>query len=82
MFDIWHKINECENEKIVDSRPIRSNPESSPPLQSSCREDDEVGMMPDVIEDVMPKNEEEAKRVFVWLIICIIAFLLAVRFCA
>ena len=38
--------------------------------------------MNEAIERVMPKNEREAKRVFVWLVIGIIAFLLAVRFCA
>ena len=38
--------------------------------------------MNEAIERVMPKNEGEAKRVFAWLVICIVAFLLAVRFCA
>lgn len=30
----------------------------------------------------MPKSEKEAKRVLAWLVVGIIAFLLAVRFCA
>ena len=38
--------------------------------------------MDDIIESMMPKDEKEAKRVFVWLVVCIVAFLLAVRFCA
>ncbi len=38
--------------------------------------------MNEAIERVMPKSEREAKRVFVWLVVGIVAFLLAVRFCA
>lgn len=38
--------------------------------------------MNDMIENTMPKNEKEAKRVLALLAVCIVAFLLAVRFCA
>lgn len=38
--------------------------------------------MNDMIESMMPKNEGDAKRVLVWLVVGIIAFALAVRFCA
>lgn len=36
----------------------------------------------DMIENMMPKSEKEAKHVFVWLAVGVIVFLLAVRFCA
>ena len=38
--------------------------------------------MNDMIESMMPKNEDDANRVLVWLVVGIIAFALAVRFCA
>ena len=38
--------------------------------------------MNDVIENMMPKTEGEAKFRLALLVVCIIAFALAVRFCA
>ena len=38
--------------------------------------------MNDIIESMMPKSEKEAKFTFALLLVCIIVFALAVRFCA
>ena len=35
-----------------------------------------------MVENMMPKNEDEAKFTFALLLVCIIVFALAVRFCA
>ena len=38
--------------------------------------------MNEMVENMMPKNEGEAKFTFALLVACIIIFALAVRFCA